>query len=448
MLDFRRHQVKGILGTALLLLSFAPARGWAQPVDLLDPHSVEEAAKKKPRPPRGFPVQPGIYRLHGTDPGLPQDDLEPLRQIIGKAGIVALGESFHTSGGHYEMKHRLFRFLVEKMGFRAIAFENPWPDTDRVGRYVETCEGSPEEALTGLLGPWQSTEIRDLVQWMCDWNRTHPRKKDKLRFFGFDVQQPEQDAEALFAFLERIGVGSGDPRAVDITACDSVGAPSVYPAPVPEAGNQRCVRGLDAVERLFNEDARRIAAETSRAELEYARLRLVGLRSWQGQAYYKDVRSMLARDGGMAYAFRALRQLRYGNVKTVVWAHNFHIAKDAAAADWGAKSMGAFLREMFGPSYVSLALIAEITEIDWPTHGCGARDVRHTERSLERMLLGLGHEALLVDLDFPGGKPPFLSPGARYEMNEVGMVPAGQFDGAVFVERSRKMDPLAWPSCQ
>ena len=99
---------------ALALLP--PGRAWAQPFDLLNPDSVAEAAnrkKPKPPPPQGFPILPGIYRLHGSTPGLPQDDLEPLRQIIGNARIVSLGESVHTSGGYYEMKHRAFRFLVE-----------------------------------------------------------------------------------------------------------------------------------------------------------------------------------------------------------------------------------------------------------------------------------------------------------------------------------------------
>ena len=437
--------MKRVVGiAALLVLSLLP-RAWAQQ------DSAAEAAKK----PRGFPVLPGIYRLHGSAPNLPQDDLEPLRQIVGKATIVSLGESIHTSGGYYEMKHRIFRFLVEKMGFRVFAFESPWPDADRVGHYIQTCEGTPETALTGLFSVWQSTETRDLVQWMCDWNRTHRKKKDKLHFFGFDVQQPAQDGAALIAFLERIGVGSGDPRIADIRVCDGVSSRTVYPDPVPEASNQQCLRGLASVEQLFNEEAGRIVAETSPPDLEYARLRLVGLRSWQGQIYYQGTREFFrstdSRDSGMAYAFRVLRQLRYGNLKTVVWAHNFHIAKDVPKSTWNTRTMGLYLREMFGPSYVSLALISNATEIDWPSQGCGPVQVFRSDRTVEKMLHDLGHAALLVDLEFggdSGGAPPFLGTGENYRMSEVGMVPAEQFDGAFFLEHSRKMAPLRWPSCR
>lgn len=346
------------------------------------------------------------------------------------------------------MKHRLFRFLVEEMGFRAFAFESPWPNADRVGRYVETCEGTPEEALTGLFGVWQSAETRDLVRWMCEWNRSHPRKKDKLVFFGFDVQQPAQDAAALFAFLERIGIGSGDPRVVDTTACDGVSTPSVSPDPIPEARNDQCLRGLSAIDQLFTAEAERIIAETSATNFEYAKLRVVGIRSWQGQIYYQDRRSTVSRDSGMAHAFAVLRKLRYGKIKTAVWAHNFHIGKDVESSTWNVKTMGAFLREMFGKNYVSLTLISNVPEIDWTGVGCGERQVLRTDTTVEKMLHDLGHAALLVDFDFPGGNPPVLTQGELYVMSEVSMVPAGQFDGAVFLEHSRKMDPLRWPSCK
>ena len=433
--------MKKIVGLAVLLALSLLAPGWAE--------SVAETAKKKPKPPRGFPVLPGVYRLHGTDPGLSKNDLEPLRTIVGKATVVSLGESFHTSGGYYEMKHRLFRFLVEQMGFRAFAIESPWEDADLVGRYVETCDGSAEEALRGLFGVWQSTETRELVEWMCEWNRAHSKPKDKLVFFGFDVQQPDQDGAALIAFLERIGVGPGDPRVTDIKVCDGVSQPSVRPSPIPDAQNQQCLRGLAAADQLFTDEAGRIVAGTSATDLEYARLRVVGLRSWQGQVYYgRDPRSAVSRDSGMAYAFGALRQLRYGKVKTAIWAHNYHTAKDLESSLARHRTMGTFLREMFGSSYVSIALIANVVEIDWQGVGCGERQSVRNDRTVEKMLHDLGHEALLVDFDFPGGKPPFLAPGVPYRMSELDMVPAAQFDAAVFLDHSRKMDPLRWTSCR
>ena len=54
------------------------------------------------RRPASTALLPGVYKLAGSEPGLPTGDLEPLRKLIGKASVVGLGESIHTSGGYYQ----------------------------------------------------------------------------------------------------------------------------------------------------------------------------------------------------------------------------------------------------------------------------------------------------------------------------------------------------------
>jgi hypothetical protein len=89
-----------------------------------------------------------IHPLAGYDPTLAiTSDLEPFRALVGDARVVALGESWHTSGGFYLMKHRLFRFLVEEMGFRAFAIESNWDAVEQMNAYVRTCTGSAEDAI-------------------------------------------------------------------------------------------------------------------------------------------------------------------------------------------------------------------------------------------------------------------------------------------------------------
>jgi len=140
-------------------------------------------------------VDRGIYRLDGLDASLPHTDLAPLRQVLEGAQVVGLGETIHTSGGYYAMKHRLFRFLVEEMGFRAFAMETPWPYAERTAQYVATCQGTARDAMRGIFAVWRSTETGALLDYMCSWNQTHPT--DPITFFGFDVQQPEMDGPAL-----------------------------------------------------------------------------------------------------------------------------------------------------------------------------------------------------------------------------------------------------------
>jgi erythromycin esterase-like protein len=402
--------------------------------------AVEEAA----RAPRtvGYPVLPGIWRLHGNDPGLPQDDLEPLRGIIGKAQVVGLGESVHTSGGYYRMKHRVFRFLVEKMGFRVFAFETPWTDADQVARYVQTCDGDPVEAIRGLFGVWQSTEVADLVQWMCEWNRAHPKPKDKVQFVGFDIQQPGDDGPALMAFLRRTGVPDDHEWMDAIETCD--GVVSSFET-IPQERHDQCLGGLAEIEAHLRADAQSLIRQTSKQDLELAKLFLVGLRAWENMNFEQDAGVSFAyRDEAMAYAFQALRAMRFPRAKVAIWAHNSHISRSNHTLN-GARVMGMYLAESLKSNYVNIALTAYNVEINWLSLGCGPVE-EPVDRSVEKPLHDLGHETLLVDLDFPGTAAPYLSPG-RYFLGFRWMDPRAHFDGILYLEDSPKMHPTGWRSC-
>ncbi len=418
---------------AVLLLFLTLASGaWAQGSGSPKAHS--------PRP-TGHPLLPGIWRLDGYDPTLPAGDLEPLRGIVGKATVVGLGESVHTSGGFHEMKDRTIRFLVQSLGFRAVAIESPWIDADRVAAYVQTCEGTPEDALKGLFGVWQSAEIRDLVQWMCEWNRSHRKPQDKLSFFGFDIQQPQNDRPALTAFLARTGVPTDSPWITALAAC--AGQNDFNPS---DASYGQCTEGLRQIDAYFQRNADTIIGQTSQQDFEIAKLNLTGLRAWEDESYYfyqDNVKSYEVRDQAMAYAFGVLRGLRFPNARTVVWAHNFHLAKGPLS---GKVTMGSYLAQGLGKSYVDLALAAHETDIDWPGVGCGPANPPFPN-SVEALLYALGEPTLLVDLAFPGTQDPYIPPGL-HRLGNLVMDPPQLYDGVLYLDVSPKMTPLAWPSCQ
>ena len=92
----------------------------------------------------------GIYRLSGDEGNLVPGELEPLRDLIGSAKIVALGESVHASEGYSRAKKEVIQFLVEKMGFRQLAWETPWIKAEVTARYIASCEGTAVGAVTGI----------------------------------------------------------------------------------------------------------------------------------------------------------------------------------------------------------------------------------------------------------------------------------------------------------
>lgn len=54
-------------------------------------------------------------------------DLQPLRDIVGEARVVAIGESTHRAHEVYQIRHRLARFLLTRMGFTASVMESGCP---------------------------------------------------------------------------------------------------------------------------------------------------------------------------------------------------------------------------------------------------------------------------------------------------------------------------------
>lgn len=389
--------------------------------------------------PHGIPVGPGLYRLHGSHPDLPTDDLGPLHFIVGNADFVGLGETVHTVGGFYEMKHRLFRYLVEEKGFRALGLETPWIAAEAARQYVATCDGSSLAAVRSTFAVWQSTELQAVLEWMCEWNTQHPG--DPVHFYGFDIQNSgDTSVWVALDFVEDL-----DPAAAaGIHRCDGVDRFYFPFEPYPEENFQACLAGLDAAEALL--DGKEVRHAFSRDALAELGIHLVTARAWQGQLFYffdDIVRSYAFRDRGMATVARAYRDLHFPGARTALWAHNGHINKNGAEASNGLTTMGTFLDEELGHKYVSIALAAHDTYLEWPWAGrCGGPADLFGPNPVEPLLAATGESHLLLDLDPRGALPTFLEEGVDHWIAGIGGDLPRHWDALVYMESAWAMDPL------
>jgi erythromycin esterase len=107
-------------------------------------------------------------------------DLEPLREIVGDARVVAIGESAHRVHEFYQLRHRLTRFLVREMGFGAMVLESGFPEGLAVNDWVHGGPGDRDtllqDGVTYRFG--RCREMRDQLDWM----RAH-----QVSFYGMDV---------------------------------------------------------------------------------------------------------------------------------------------------------------------------------------------------------------------------------------------------------------------
>lgn len=339
--------------------------------------------------------------LESCDPATPTlTDMEPLASFVGDAHIVALGEGSH--GGHemFQLKHRLFEFLVERLGFTVLGIEASWANTLPVEEYLATGHGDPE-LLAPAMGfwTWDTREVTDLLRWMRAYN-VDPRHERKLHFVGFDMQLAPKSVAALLEY-----VGTHD-RAYANRLANSL------------AGLNN---DLDSG-RLSSWPAAERAAATSEVAmlesyLERRRQRLIisgGKAQWERARHHAEVLSQFIalnsdearydenRDRFMMRNTEWILAHQPAGTKIALWAANAHVQKrPLVGAD---ATMGQRLAEQHGEDYRALLTLFDSGSFRaWgagsPPRGLMEHDMAPAPiGSVEGTLTRLGPEIVGVNL--------------------------------------------------
>ncbi|MER5228177.1 erythromycin esterase family protein [Streptomyces flaveus] len=120
--------------------------------------------------------------LTHLDREAPLDDLEPLRAIIGKARVVAIGENSHFINEFALMHERILRFLVERCGFTVLAFEYGFSEGFPLDAWTQG-EGTDDD-LSAHLAAAIPVGLDEPLCWMRRHNRT---ASPPVRFAGIDI---------------------------------------------------------------------------------------------------------------------------------------------------------------------------------------------------------------------------------------------------------------------
>lgn len=144
--------------------------------------------------------------LKGSNPEESYEDLMFLKDELKDKTIIGVGEATHGTGSFFQFKDRLFRFLVEEMGFRAFAIEVPMSSCDGINKYVLTGEGNIEALIEHNTSVFATKELLELVKWMREHNKT-ATDSEKVRFYGFDVQDTYYGYSLFEDYYERINSG-------------------------------------------------------------------------------------------------------------------------------------------------------------------------------------------------------------------------------------------------
>jgi erythromycin esterase-like protein len=107
--------------------------------------------------------------------------------LSGRPRVLALGEPTHGEDLLLEVRNDLFRQLVEREGYRAIAIESDCLMGLVVDDYVMSGTGTLDDVMERGFshGFGASAANRELVRWLRAYNKSRPGA-ERVRFAGFD----------------------------------------------------------------------------------------------------------------------------------------------------------------------------------------------------------------------------------------------------------------------
>lgn len=143
---------------------------------------------------------------------------------LGKARIVALGDSLRGTHEEHALTADLFRALVEKDGVQLLALDAPFGEMWNLDLYVTQGKGDPRALLAELsYGDFATAEMLELVAWMRAWNADEKHAR-KLHVCGVDVLHTRASALLLQDFYPKADPVAGGRFSGWMSAFKLVGA--------------------------------------------------------------------------------------------------------------------------------------------------------------------------------------------------------------------------------
>lgn len=281
-------------------------------------------------------------------------DMQPLKKVIGPARIVSLGEATHGTREFFQLKHRMLEFLVREMGFTVFAIEATMPEAFDINEYVLTGKGDPAKALAGLgFWTWDTEEVLAMIEWMRRYN-ADPQHRQKVKFYGFDMQSAPRAARVALAYLRRLDT---EQAAAAEKTLGLLANPYTAPefANLPAEKKEEAAAAINSILARFDERKPEYIKRTNATEWALARQHArILTQNIETQKSANQISRLNARDRSMAENIRWILEHEGPQARIIVWAHNGHVAtRKDANVEW----MGLHLRKMFGAEMVVFGFI-------------------------------------------------------------------------------------------
>jgi erythromycin esterase len=387
--------------------------------------------------------------LATVDPEAGGEGLEVLKDVVGDASIVCLGESQHLMREQYRLKHRVVQYLVEEMGFTHIAIEDSLYGTIAIDDFIKGADTSPEEALqkTGGWYLWDTEEMLALVRWLRSHNDGVANNR-KVSYVGLDIQDPWPGIGFLTGYFDRVDPAYASSLEARGQVFDifhksiwfQISAGYSGLGPSQKQAIEDTLR--EAVGRL---EARRAEYVDEAGEKAYGDAVLVAGHLLKSHEFFLELEQ--AKDGDVGLREKTMfadvvriKEAAGPGTRIVVWVHNAHAAKSPVRflntgrpEEVRLELMGTMLERKYGDDVRSIGMAS----LGMKNEG---QDFQGQSDVLDHVLSGAGKDLFFLDLaGMKGrdGEEDLLAAPWKLTADMGGflsLVPADAYDGLFFIK--------------
>ncbi|MFA5804720.1 MAG: erythromycin esterase family protein [Melioribacteraceae bacterium] len=269
-----------------------------------------------------------IKPLKGSSITNDDSDLQVF-DIFANAKVIGVGEATHGTKEFFQMKHRLFKYFVEKQGFKIFGFEEDMGVCIYIDRFISQDIGTIDDAMNKIgFAVWKNQEVKDLILWMNQYNKSKSQG-DKIHLLGVDCQYKDYNRQLVRGYLQQYDPNY--PAFIDKILTDIHLLSYVQIKALTATEKNLLKIRCDSIKTYFDNNSSRLITSSGSFEFKITRQLLR-----QTQQYIDNTStSYYYRDLYMAENTEWLTELLGPNTKVVQWAHNMHIAKNPSGTTSG-----------------------------------------------------------------------------------------------------------------
>ena len=282
------------------------------------------------------------------------NDLVPLKTILQNKSVIGMGEATHGTKEFFEIKGKMFRYLVQEHGVKVFGIEATYAGCLYINDYITEGIGNLDSVFNRLeFWTWHTQEVKELIKWMKDYN-VNKQDADKIFFYGFDMQSFNAPFNYLYDYIKLKYPEHAE------SFKNLIGP--VYNRQL-EIYNQSLGSNKNAVSETLKAVAseaeawfiqKNLLSTEENADKKDRQLKLCFQNLNEAVMMLKAKNGSSFRDSCMANMVQKIKNLEKG--KIFLWAHNGHIME---GTPYGPRLMvmGNHLRNIFGDQYYNIGFV-------------------------------------------------------------------------------------------